>query len=238
MGDWPDDSVQGLVDFDWWVPCPEPKKLTRGQLVRAFIPHADQTPYRLVPEGRNEPTDHRNVRFTIEATKIGDPNRHSRLPVAALPSLPPGEVYAVYRAKVRPCLIISTGGPIPPKESGVAPWVTFPTIAVAPYFGADQDGGRGGWRPDFIERIRHAEYPQYVWDKLPLGGRGPAESVLRLDQAQPIGRHYNSIEPLPWMLSDDALALVDEWHHWLTFERWPSKKEVLLKTLREVLREA
>lgn len=236
MADWPSESVQGLVDFDWWLPCPEPKKFRRGQLVRAFVPHADQTPYRLVAEGREEATDHRNVRFTIEATKVGDPNRNGRLPVAALPSLPPGETYAVYRAKVRPCLVISTGGEPVPTETGTASWMTFPTFTLAPYFGVDQGGGRGGWRPEFVERIRRVEYPQYVWDKLPLGGNGPEASILRLDQAQPVGRHYNSVEPLPWMLSDDALAVVDEWHHWLTFDRWPSKKEVALRTIRELLK--
>lgn len=37
------------------------------------------------------------------------------------------------------------------------------------------------------------------------------------------------------MLSDDALAIVDEWHHWLTFDRWPKQEVVALKDLRALL---
>lgn len=60
----------------------------------------------------------------------------------------------------------------------------------------------------FVERIRHCEYPQFLWDSLSVGG--PDESILRLDHLQPIGAHHNSHEVSEYKLSDNALEVVDE----------------------------
>lgn len=84
---------------------------------------------------------------------------------------------------------------------------------VAPYYGADQSGSSGGWKPEFVSRIRRCEYPQYVWDRLPLKGRD--ESILRLDHAQPIGKHGDSYELTGYVLHDEALGMVDEYLTWL-----------------------
>ena len=65
----------------------------------------------------------------------------------------------------------------------------------------------------FVERIRHCEYPQFVWDKLPIGG--PDESILRLDHIQPIGMHYNSYDLSGYELGSDALEVIDEYIRWL-----------------------
>src|SRR5205807_1023610 len=136
------------------------------------------------------------------------------LPVAALPT-PPGEVHLVQRAKRRPVLVVSAGGPeVPPAlRVGSARWPTVPTILVAPYYGVDADGTRGGWPAPFVTRIRRCEYPQYLWDRLPLSG--PAESILRLDHLQPVGRHANAYELTRFRLGDEALVLLDEWLAWL-----------------------
>ena len=139
----------------------------------------------------------------------------------------------VYRAKARPVLVLSAGGPEVPRELrvGAAGWQTAPTLLVAPFYGVDPGGTRGGWREDFVTRIRRGEYPQYLWDKLPLPGAG--ESVLRFDHLQPIGHHANAYEWTPHRLSDEALSLVDAWMRWLLTGELPG--ESLLAYVRSEL---
>ncbi|MDE0361165.1 MAG: hypothetical protein OXI74_08370, partial [Rhodospirillaceae bacterium] len=88
-----------------------------------------------------------------------------------------------------------------------------PTVLAAPYYGADKDGNRSGYNAIFVERIRHCEYPQFVWDRLPIGG--PKESILRLDHIQPIGTNHNSYELSGFELTEDAIEVVDEHIRWL-----------------------
>jgi len=97
--------------------------------------------------------------------------------------------------------------------SSSARWIAAKTLLVAPYYGADQDGTRGGWPQAFVERIRRSEFPQYIWDCLPIDGS--SESILRLDQVQCIGNESKSLEILPYRLGDLARALVGEWLYWL-----------------------
>jgi hypothetical protein len=191
-------------------------ELRRGQLVHTFLPHVDQVPMTLVPEGRTEPTQHDRVMVRLEPLRARQPPMAPKLPVAALPHYE-GEVRTVYRAKRRPALIISVGGADvdPSLRRGGAKWQHAPTIIVAPYYGVEVSAKRGGWPLAFVERIRQAEYPQYICDTLPIGG-GNADSILRLDHVQPVGRHHDYYEPTPHCLSDEALRLVDEWFVWLT----------------------
>ena len=121
----------------------------------------------------------------------------------------------MYRAKVRPCIIVSLCGPELPKElrpSSSPKWQTAPTLLVAPYYGVEASEGRGGWHLPLVERIKKCEYPQFMLDQLPGAN---FQSVLRLDHIQPIGRHHNSWEPKPACLSDGALEVFDEWLTWL-----------------------
>lgn len=209
---YPDDSVQSVVGDSWWIQ--DDQRDLRGRLLKAAVPHVDQQPLRLVPEGRTEAADHTKANYRLEQFHITQPARAPTLPVAALPQYP-GENLLVYRTKVRPVLVISAGGPEIPRElrAGAARWQTAPTMLVAPYYGADPGGTRGGFKPAFVERIRHAEYPQYAWDKLPLPGSH--ESILRLDHVQPVGRHHDAYERTPHRLTDDAMTLIDEWLLWL-----------------------
>jgi hypothetical protein len=142
----------------------------------------------------------------------------ARLPVGALPQAA-GEEYFAFKGKVRPVLVLSEGGPEVPRElrTGAARWQTAPTLLVAPYYGADRDSTRGGWRPEFVQRIRRAEYPQYAWDSLPIGG--PSESVLRLDHIFPLARNPAAFETTEHRLSLEALGVLDEWVRWLTTGR-------------------
>jgi len=104
--------------------------------------------------------------------------------------------------------------------------LTSPTILVAPYYGGDQDGRRSGYPPELVERIRHAEYPQFFWDKLPIGG--PKESILRFDHIQPVGSHYSAYEYTGYALSDDAVDLIiDDWLTWLFYGGLPEDSFIL-----------
>ncbi len=209
---YPDDSLQWLVGT-WWVEDEE-QAVKRGRLLRAFVPHVDQQPMALVPVGRTQPTEHQTATIRLEPLRAGAPPRAPQLPVAALPQFA-GEVRTVYRAKLRPVLVLSAGGPDIDQalRTGTARWQTAPTLLVAPFYGVDPGGTRGGWRPEMVERIRHCEYPQYFWDRLPLPGA--AESILRFDHIQPIGRHHNAHQWTRYRLSDEALSVLDEWLVWL-----------------------
>ena len=112
-------------------------------------------------------------------------------------------------------------------------YMTAPTILVAPHYGVDRNGSRAGYNREFVERIRHCEYPQFVWNPLPNGG--PKESILRLDQLQPIGAHYNSHSVLEFRLSDDALSVVDELIQWLVWGGVPEDGDIA--AYRELIEE-
>lgn len=208
----PEDSVQYAVD-PWWTRDARGSP-NRGRLLIAFVPYPEQEPRRLVVEGRTEPRDHEHARYHVEPFRVGERLPEAGLPVAGLPQAP-GEEYLAYKGKFRPVLVISEGGPEIPRELriGAARWPTAPALLVAPYYGVDQDGTRGGWRPEFVQRIRRVEYPQYVWDALPIGG--PRESILRLDHIFPIARNPAVYRHTEHLLTADALLLLDQWLLWL-----------------------
>ncbi len=214
--DYPDDSIQGVVGSQWWKHTTS-GQVARGRLLWAFVPIVGLTPRTLEVEGRTSPTDHGAARFKLTEMRVRQQATAPKLPVAALPNYP-GEAYAVYRAKRRPVLLVSTGGDdlAPEVRKGLG-WQGAAMLLVAPYFGADPGGTRGGWPEEFVRRIRRGEYPQYSYDRLPLSGS--KESILRLDQLQPIGRHHDSYERTEFTLSDEALEILDSWLVWLTTGR-------------------
>lgn len=227
----PDDSLQSLAS-PWWERTASPLP-SRGRLVWAFLPHVDQHPLVLVPTGRTNDTDHKTADFSIEPLRVERPPSGSRLPVAGLPHYE-GEVRAVFRAKRRPALVLSPGGPeIPPSlRVGSARYQTNPTMLVAPYYGADKGKGSGGWNAELVDRIRRCEYPQYMWDSLPIASR--KESILRLDQIQPVGRHGESYALTEHCLSSDAIEFLDEWLGWL-FTGKLSSDGLLVEVRRSLL---
>ncbi|MGD2015283.1 MAG: hypothetical protein PVG84_16140 [Desulfobacterales bacterium] len=214
---YPDDCVQGIIEPEksWWVEC-EGHENRRGRLVWAFIPHVGQMPCTLIPVERgDDPTQHKVAKVRIEPTDIKSLVRYPKLPIPSLPHRK-NEVRTVYLAKKRPALIISGGGPWIQKEliKDKPNWQTYPSVIVAPYYGAGESGYRSGYNPVFMTRVRHCEYPQFVWDKLPIGS-GPKESIMRLDHMQPIPRNQNSIEFTSHCLRESALLILDEWIEWL-----------------------
>lgn len=206
---YPEICQQALID-SWWEEY-KGNEYKPGRLVKAYLPHADQVPYTLVPIGRtDDPTDHETGRVEIKAFTIGDPVKKNNLPVAALP-LYENEKFCVYRTKKRPAIIISKGGPHIDSEltKDLPKSKTIPAILVAPSYGADS-----GFKDEFIERVRRCEYPQFIWDLLPVGGKVKG-SIIRLDHIQPVVRNTRNIELLPFCLSEKAMVFVMEWVDWL-----------------------
>jgi hypothetical protein len=229
---YPIDSVQNIVT-SWWEKCSS-KELKKGSLIYAFVPHVDQVPITLTPKGRKEAERHDKAIVYITPLRIKDYRPKENLPVAAL-SLNEGELWTAYRAKKRPCLVLVTEQPKVDDElrRDMPRKLTSPTILVAPYYGADKDGKRAGYNPQLVERIRHAEYPQFLLDQLPIGG--PKESILRFDHIQPVGSHYYAYEHSGYSLSDEAVELIiDDWLKWLLYGGLPSDS-FLLDYQREII---
>jgi hypothetical protein len=209
----PAQCVQATLG-NWWIRN-DTAAFVRGRLIWTFVPYVSQEPRVLVLEGRSEPTDHRHANFRIETMKGMVCKEPAVLPVAAFPHHD-NEKLIVSRAKRRPALVLSTDGLDVPRtfRLGKSKHQTSPTVLVAPYFGAALSQQRAGFHPDFIMRIRACDYPQFIWDKLPLGG-DTEESILRLNHTFPIGNDPAAYEITPWVLSEEALEVIDEWFNWL-----------------------
>lgn len=209
---YPPECIQNYITTDWWIKD-DSKKCCRGRLLRAYVPYVDQVPYMLVPKGRKEATIHTLAECDIKPVNATNIPKETTLPVAGITTFK-NEVKSIYRAKRRPVLVLAEAGSKVEKKlrEGQANYQTAPTHIVAPYFGADQDGNRGGYKKEFVERIQLLEYWQFFYDKLPL--ETVEESILRIDQMQPIGAESTSYEILPWRLSDEAMAIMDEWLNW------------------------
>ncbi len=210
---YPKDTIQAYVD-PWWE-IDETPGLKRGRLIRGFLPHVSQVPMVLTPIGRSDPTNHERIDYRIEPLKAVKYPKLPCLPVAALP-LFEGEVLSVYKAKKRPLLVVSIGGPEIPKAitKGSPKWQTLPAMLVAPFYGAVFDGKRAGFNEEFVQKVRRCKYPQYLYDRLPIGG-STEESILRLDHLQPFPLFDQSYQWTPHCLSEDALMILDEWLQWL-----------------------
>ena len=103
---YPDDCVQSITDpNNWWMPN-NAGTLCRGTLVIAFVPHFDQIPYSFEPVGRTQATEHTHTDIRVAPLKVDQPLKQVHLPVAAMP-LYRSEVWAAFRAKGRPCLVIA-----------------------------------------------------------------------------------------------------------------------------------
>ncbi len=230
---YPEDCVQSIIQpDDWWISNAD-RVLCRGALIFAFVPHVDQAPYTFEPSARTEATQHGSATIRVAPLRVNQPLKKAALPVAAMP-LHAGEVWAAYRAKRRPCLIVGSGGRLVDQvfTRGMAGHSTAPTVLGAPYYGATRDGSRGGYNPEFVERTRHCEYPQFLWDRLPIAG--PEESILRLDHLQPMGAHHKAYRLSEYKLSDDALEVVDELFRLLIWGQIP--EDSLIAMYREEIR--
>ena len=235
-----EDCPQSLI-APWWVETQD-RSFAAGRLVWAFVKHVDQVPQALVATGRGDnPRQHSLADCEIVPVSSDKLFSRSRLPVAALPCFD-REIRAVYRAKKRPVLVLTVPGPeIDRKALGFTDKpkaMTARTLMVAPFYGIDEGTGRrAGWPAPFVERVKRCEYPEYVYDNLPLDL--VKESILRLDHIQPISTHHVAYEATGWTLSDEALAVMQEWVAWHLLGRTPDPDDELsmLGFLRQALAE-
>ncbi|MBE0599374.1 MAG: hypothetical protein IH614_19195 [Desulfuromonadales bacterium] len=228
---YPDDCVQAFVEPTWWDKDAG-KDLRRGRLVWVFVPISDQIPIKLTVTGRSEPTEHNSALVKLEPLRVRERQRKTPLPVAAIPQYE-NEERGVYRVKRRPAIIVADGSEEVPRQVtlGKSKRNTAPMILVAPSFGCDEGKGRDGYRQEFIDLVRRGTFPQFFWDKLPLPGA--SESIIRLDQIQPIGRHNDAVEATEYCLSREALEVLDDWIHWYIYEIVP--KDGVLALLKEAI---
>lgn len=213
MNEFPDDCIQAVTPGAWWV-RDDHSKLGFGSLVWSHVPYFDLIPYRLTAS-RADPYNHTIAKLVAEplyASKT--PADKSPLPVAGLPSLQGAHGWVVNRMKKRPCLVLVE----PAREQvdralthGMGKSATNNFALVAPYYGVDQNR-RGGYNPSFVEKIKHATFPQWFWDMLPFDGA--EESILRLDQAHPAGDHHQTYKHTGYALGDDAKKVMREWLEW------------------------
>lgn len=219
MMKYPEDSIQYYCD-SWWEPDTN-KEPQKGSLIFAYVPHVDQIPNTLVPIGRESPTSHDKALFEIGPLGFKDRNKRPALPVAALPNAD-DERWSVYRAKMRPMLVIAQGCKIPDEYRRNKPkHQTSLTLTAAPYYGirhkSDNSAGfRTGFHLEFIKRIKKGAYPHYIWDHLPHPNG--EESLLRLDHLQPIGSHYQTIMQAGYRLTKEAMDILDEWIRWYLYD--------------------
>lgn len=235
---WPEISLQGLTDGDWWVREPS-GQLRAGLLVWAHLPHVDLIPHRLWVDERFASRVHDRFEGRIEATSVREPRSTRTLPVAGLVDFP-GEIYSVHRSKRRPAVVLtSPGEELPVKfRLGKGKWQVARTALVAPGYGVAENGTRAGWTAEFVARIQSVEYPQYHWDHLPSDlSKDGYGSIFRLDHAQPIGAHQHSYEPTGWALSPAALFRLRTVFDWL-LSGGPTPIDAILAGDREVLMDA
>jgi hypothetical protein len=205
---YPDICPQSLVE-PWWEKDTG-DDFKAGRLVWAFLPHVDQVPYTVKPLGRNEPTEHRTGIMSVKRFEIGALAKKKDLPVSAMPVYE-NEMLCIYRTKKRPAIIISKGGTFVENQltKGKSKWRTNRTVLLAPSYSV-----REAFSFDFCERVRRCEYPQFMWDDLPIGSSDKG-SIVRFDHLQPVGRSKKSIEFTEYCLSNKAMAFIMNWVDWL-----------------------
>ncbi|MBU0990942.1 MAG: hypothetical protein KJ737_00495 [Proteobacteria bacterium] len=205
---YPDVSPQNLIE-PWWIEHSD-DDFKPGKLIWAFLPHVEQIPYTLEPIGRDEPTEHTTGKVQIKRFEISSPPIKKNLPLAAMPVFK-NEMFCAYRTKKRPAIIISKGGTFIEKAltKNKSKWRTDRTVLVVPSYSV-----RDAFSPEFCERVQRCEYPQFLWDYLPLGGTDKG-SIIRFDHLQPVGRSPKSVEFTKYCLSEKAMTFIMEWISWL-----------------------
>lgn len=211
MADYPEDCIQFLADGPWWIERRD-GSLCEGRLVQAYIPYVERDALAIRVNGRTAPTEHGGADIRVERLDVAAPPPPPAIPVAGFPHFR-GEIYMVQRAKLRPAIVVSVEPPLVSMPKASPSWQSAQTAYVAPAYGCDQDGGRGGWDPSFLKRVRECRYPQYMLDKIPLPGS--EWSVIRFDQIQPIGRNHRSMVVTDYCLGGEAIGVVRDWVTWI-----------------------
>lgn len=112
--------------------------------------------------------------------------------------------------------------------------LTKATALVAPFIGRDEGTGkRSGYPQPFVDRVRHCEYPRFIWDMLPVGSS--QESILRLDHLLPMSTLDVAFDKTPWKLSEESLFVVMEWFEWYYSGHLPENEDSMLSVIRAEL---
>ncbi len=228
---YPEDSLQNFISDTWWIKD-ETRDLKTGSLLWAIVNHAGIVPHRLEIQGRTNPTEHSRADYLVQKFSVQSRPADQKLPIAALPAHA-GESYALYRAKTRPVLVISTNFPQVAKadRGRQLRYQTDPAILVAPYYGVNA-GKRVGFKEPFLSNIKRCEYPQYMWDCLPFAKNGEG-SVLRLDHIMPIGRSQDWFKHTGYSLDENAVHIMKQWLSWVLEGELDPESE--LHEIRETL---
>lgn len=207
MMTYPEYCIQNL-EPSWWEENKD-KKPRRGTLIETFIPFVDTSPYCFSMKGRTDPEAHNKAEMVVAPLKVGQSLKKEALPIAGAP-LNGADVWGAYRAKIRPCLIISEQGDYVDRTltKGKPTHATARTFLVAPFYGIKGQEKQVYDDSSFIEKVRHLEYKQFFWDKLPHSNG--QESILRLDQIQPIGIAYDVHKNLGYKLNEKALEIMND----------------------------
>lgn len=222
---YPDDSIQCGVEPDlWWIDDGK-REFQVGRLVWAFLPHVDNDPY-AIEAVRARSTEHREAVVRFHPLDVKAAVKYDHFPVAPLPQYP-GEIKCVYRCKKRPAIIVHAGGPEIPNElrKNKPRRQTDPCILVAPFYGANEGGQRAGFSPAFVERVRRCEYKQFWWDILPETG-WKTDSIMRLDQVQPVGRNHSIVEVTNHCISEIGLIIMEQFLEWFCYDRLAEDSEL------------
>lgn len=229
--------LQDYID-DWWIEDSS-KELSPGRLVWLFYPYMNVIPYEFLAEGRvdedgrSDSTNHNNLNFTIREFRISDTSYRTRLPVSSFPKNN-NEVYLISKAKKRPAIVLAndkTGFKLIPKLKNSVSWQKQPSLIVAPYYGTGANADRTGFHPDFVERVRLCEYPELMYEKLPINRKNPKESILYLKHMAAVGRHHETTQPTNYRLSEDAMFFLEEQLKWYLFNEFDP--EGLIADLKE-----
>jgi len=223
---YPTDCIQHFVEGPWWVETPKTSK-ERWRLGKALVRHVSAEAYEIIPKGRTKATEHDKADIEIARFDASKPSpKLTGLPLAGMP-IYPRERIAVQRAKVRPVLILATPGCKIEEDirKGLCRYIHCPTYIVAPFYGTDQDGTRGGLSPEFVSRIKQLQYSQFFWDSLPIGGQ--SGSLLRLDQIQPIEPDIAAWVTTPFKLSEDAALILEEHLRWHITQTQPAENSLI-----------
>lgn len=230
----PEDSIQYVLD-DWWLATPlsTPK---RGDLVRVMVPFRFGLPTRLVAKRKaNEPGDHECVDFESQSFAFDTSLTREKLPIAGLPQIEDGS-YALSPYKKRPALVLASPAD-PPDEKltlGLAGYQKAPCFIVAPYYGTDKNGMRGGYPEELVRLVRRCKYPHFFWDCLPLKG-DTTSSLLRLDAMFSVVHDRTWYQHTGFRLSQDGMEIVAEYLEWFMTGALP--KESLIRDVRAKLEE-
>lgn len=232
------DSLQDCCE-PWWIEK-DYLEFETGRLVWIYFTYFSIIPYELVAKertdqnGNKDSTEHRYVDYLIKELRIKEKRDKSILPVAGLP-LHDKELYVVSKAKKRPALILPNNSLQLPKSItlGRPSWQRHPSILVAPYYGVGSNGKRAGFSEEFVQRVKHCEYPQLLYSKLPFKDSKTEESILFFNHMLSIGKHHDTIELTPYSLSDDAIEILEEYLEWYLFGRLDNESSIIIDFQRE-----